>query len=91
MQSFTFNKRQDVLIPEINNFKPFMDKDGNVITGDRLIRAMAKTIDKWESKNKMPVPIPDQKFIAWVRQASKMLDEGKSSEEIFKQTLVPMH
>lgn len=91
MQSFTFNKRQDVLIPEINNFKPFTDKDGNPVTGDRLIKVFAKTIDKWEKQNKMPVPIPDQKFISWVRQSAKMIDEGKSSEEIFKQTIVPMH
>lgn len=91
MQSFSFNKRQDVLIPEINNFKPFMDKDGNAITGDRLIKIMAKTVDKWETKNKMPVPIPDQKFIGWIKQAAKKLEEGMSSEDIFKQTIVPMH
>ena len=89
MESFTFNKRQDVLIPEINNFKPFMDKDGNAITGARLIKIMAKTVDKWEKKNNMPVPIPYQKFIAWVKQAAKELENGKSSEEIFKRTIVP--
>jgi len=91
MQSFTFNKKENILIPEVNNFKPLTDKDGKPIVGDKMILGMANVIRKWEEKRKRPVPIPDQKFLAWVLQTAKAISNGESSEEIFQKTLVPFH
>lgn len=91
MQSFSFNRKENILIPEVNNFRPFTDKNGHEVSGDNLLKSMAKIVEKWETKNKIPVPIADQKFVAWIKQAKIMLDSGMSSDEIFKRTLVRMN
>lgn len=88
MQKFTFNKKQDLLIPETNMFTPLKNSKGETLSGDETIKRFAKIIDKFERTYNRPVPIAQQNFIAWVKQAKRMLDEGKTSEEIFAQTLV---
>lgn len=88
MQKFSFNKRTDVLMPETASFRYIKDKNGNNVVDDKLILLMANICDKWEEKNKMPVPIPEQNFIAWLRQARDMIKEGKSSEEVMRRTLI---
>ncbi len=88
MEKFTFDKRKEVMFPNSAFFDAPKDSKGNELDGDSLIKTMAGIADKWVTKNKCPVPIPDQKFIVWLRQTRDSLNAGKSSEEIFKQTLV---
>lgn len=90
MNKFTFNDRKEVIVPDSNNYVPFKDKDGKELKGDDLVKRMASIAENFESTNKRPVPIAEQNFIAWLKQAKKMLDEGKTSEDIFAQTLVPL-
>lgn len=87
MQKFSFSEKRNVLIPNQKVYKEFYDKDGKPLSGDGLIHAMAAMADKWEKQTHTPVPIPEQEFVAWIKQASKLLKEGKTSEEIFKQTI----
>lgn len=79
--------RNNVLIPTNTSPKCFKDKQGNDLSGDDLIRAFCKVIEKHDKAGK-PVRIPDQKFISWLRQAGEMLSQGKTSEEIFQATIV---
>lgn len=66
--------------------KYFLDKDGNKIVGDELIHKMAKIATEFEKKGKA-VPISSQRWVAWIKQFSKKLNEGKSSNEIFESTV----
>lgn len=88
MQKFTFTERKDLLIPNTPMSRPLCDKDGRELSGDDLIRVMADMAEQWQKDTGCPVPIPEQQFVAWVRQASNMLDQGMSSEEIFKKTII---
>lgn len=87
MQKFSFSQKKDVLIPQSDVFRPPLDKDGKPLNGDALLRTMANIATTFEEKNKKPVPIPDQKFVAWLKQAKKLMDEGMTSAEIFSRTL----
>lgn len=87
MQKFTFTEKKDLLIPNNNTFSPPLDANGQPLSGDELIKTFAKIVDKFETDNNRPVPIQDQRFISWLKQAAKLLNEGKSSEEIFKRTI----
>lgn len=87
MNKFTFNKKESLLIPNSGMYKPFKDKNGNELSGDNLIKSLVNVIKAYEKANK-PIPIPDQKFVAWLKQFGKMLNEGVSSEEIMNRTLV---
>lgn len=88
MRKFSFSEKKNMLIPNSPLLRPFYDKNGKELSGDEMIHIMANICNKWTKKTKVPVPIPEQKFIAWVKQASKMLNEGIKSEEIFKQTII---
>lgn len=88
MQKCSFTERKNVLIPNSPLSRPFYDADGNELSGDQLIKTMANMAITWEQKYKKPVPIPEQQFIAWLKQASNLLDKGMSSEEIFEKTLI---
>ena len=88
MRKFSFEEHKELLIPTGKNFVPFKDKNGKELDGDKLLLTMNNIIQTWETKYKRPVPIQNQKFIAWVKQAAAMLKQGKSSQEIFSQTLV---
>lgn len=88
MRKYSFNEKKNLLIPVNANMRPPLDANGRQIGGDELIKQFGKIITKFEEKNNRPVPIEDQTFIAWVKQACKMLDEGKTSDEIFNKTLV---
>ena len=87
MQQFTLTEKKTVLMPNSASFRPLKEADGTPITGDNLIRRFGHIIREFESKGR-PVPIPEQSFIGWIKQANKMLDEGKTSEEIFASTIV---
>lgn len=87
MQKFTFNKHEDLLIPSTSFFKPIKDSKGNILGGDDLMKIMENVADAYEKNEERPVPVPDQKFISWVRQYNKMRSEGNSSEKIFQRTL----
>ena len=87
MQKFTFSEKKTLLIPNSASFRPMKEKDGTPIVGDNLIRRFGQIITEFENKGR-PVPIPEQSFIGWIKQANRMLDEGKSSEEIFAATVV---
>lgn len=87
MQKFTFSEKKTLLIPNSATFRPMKDKDGKPIMGDALIRRFGKIIEQFEKKGR-PVPIPEQEFVGWIKQANKLLDEGKTSEEIFAMTIV---
>ena len=88
MQKYSFTEKKDLLIPNTLMSRPFYDKDGKELSGDELIKVMARIADKWQNDTRRPVPIPEQQFVGWVRQASKLLDEGMSSDEIFRKTLI---
>lgn len=88
MQKFTFNRKKDIMIPETNNFSALKDKDGKVLDGDEVIKRFANIAVKYETTYNRPVPIANQKFIAWLKQAKRMLDNGETSEMIFQKTLI---
>ena len=87
MQKFSFNKREDLLIPATSFFRPIKDGNDKPLSGENLLKAMEKIADKYETENERPVPIPDQKFLAWIRQYNKMASEGMASEKIFQRTI----
>lgn len=88
MQKYSFTEKKGVLIPNSPMSRPFYDKDGKELSGDELIKVMANMADTWEKERGCPVPIPEQQWIAWVKQASNLLDQGMNSEEIFKKTII---
>lgn len=79
--------RDNTLIPTNTAPRAFKDKHGNDLSGDDLLRAFGKVIAKHDKKG-IPVRIPDQKFVSWLRQANEMLSAGKTSDEIFQNTIV---
>ena len=88
MQKFTFSEKKTLLIPNTNTFRPPLDKNGRPIPPDDLLRTFGKIVTAYEKKTGKPVPIPDQKFVGWIKQFCNQLDSGKTSEEIFKSSLV---
>ena len=88
MQKFSFKENKDVLIPESNNFQNFKDKNGNPIVNDALICKFADIAESYETKNRQPVPIEQQSFILWLKEAAGFIRKGGSSEEFFKRTIV---
>lgn len=88
MNKFTFKEQKDLLLPQTGTQVAFKDKDGKPLSGEELLRRMAVAAEKWEQTEHKPVPIPEQKFIAWLKQGKKCLDEGMSSEEYFEKTLI---
>lgn len=88
MHKFSFKEKKDLIFLEGASFRPPLDKNGNVMSGDDFLRALGTIAETWEKKNKMPVPISEQKFVAWTKQAKKMLADGISSDEIFSRTIV---
>lgn len=82
-----FSIKKDTLIPETFSNVMFKDKNGNELSGDDFIRMSAKHIKKFEDKG-IPVPVQNQKFVSWLKQADEMLSQGLSSDEIFEKTLI---
>lgn len=88
MQKFSFKTKKDMIMFENGTYKPFKDKNGNPLSGDELLKQMAVIATEWEKKYGQPVPIPEQNFVAWLKQGKAELDKGMSSEEYFRKTLI---
>ena len=88
MMKYSFEEKKDLLIPVNSNFKPPLDSKGNPLSGDDLLKKMANIAIVFQQKKGRPVPINDQKFVAWLKQAKNLMDSGKTSEEVFRSTLV---
>lgn len=88
MKKFTFKQEKDMLIPQTGTQVVFKDKDGKELSGEELLKRMAISASKWEKETGTPVPIPEQKFIEWLKQGKKALDDGMSSEEYFQKTII---
>lgn len=88
MQKFSFKQEKDLLIPETKNMVYPKDSKGNVLSGEEFVKKMAIIAKTWEDKFKRPVPIQDQKFVAWLLQTKNSMDNGKSFETILKETVV---
>lgn len=88
MQKFSFKTQKDLLIPQTRTIIAFKDADGNQLSGDELLKRMGNMCEKWESEVGMPVPIPNQRWIAWLKQAKRELDGGMSSDEYFKKSII---
>lgn len=90
MQKFSFREQKDMLFPETLNMVFPKDKNGNNLTGEEFIKKMANIVNKWEEKYNMPVPIQEQKFVAWLKQTKNFMDNGMSFEDVLKKTVVFM-
>ena len=88
MERFTFDRSHTLLTPNSAVFAPPTDSKGRELTPEQLISRMGKICEKWETTQKRPVPIADQKFVNWLKDAKKTIDDGKSIDEYFKETLV---
>lgn len=90
MEKFSFSERKDILIPNQNKMTTLKDENGNPIVGDNLLLKFANIAIEYERKNNAPVPIPDQTFVNWLKDGKKYIEEGGSSEDYFRKTLVKM-
>lgn len=89
MQKFSFKRNQEYILEDGAGFKQFKDENGNPIVGDEMLKKMAQIALTFEKKNGRPVPIQQQQFIAWLKQAKNLMDKGVSSDEIFRKTIIP--
>lgn len=88
LQKFSFKKNNEYILEDGAGFRQPKDEKGNPIVGDDLLRKMADIAVTFEKKNNRPVPIAQQNFIAWLKQAKNQMDKGVSSDEIFRRTIV---
>ena len=91
MEKFSFKQDRDLLIPNTKNMVFPKDENGREMSGDDFIRKMATIAKSWETKYQRPVPIPDTKFVAWLKQAKSMMDSGESYEDVLRRTVVFTH
>ncbi len=88
MKNIISGKKKKEIVSPITPVN-ILREDGTPVIGDDMIRMFDDFIGEVEKSGK-PVPMAEQNFIRWVKQARKLLDDGKSSEEIFKATIAPI-
>lgn len=91
MERFSFKQEKDLLIPNTKNMVFPKDENGREMSGDDFIKKMATIAKTWEDKHKRPVPIPDTKFVAWLKQVKNMMDNGETYEDVLRKTVVFTH
>ena len=90
MQKFSFKEQKDLLIPTTKNMVYPKDKNGRNISGDEFIKKMATIATTFERKFKRTVPIPNQDFVAWLKQTKRLMDEGMKFDDIMSMTVAPV-
>lgn len=85
---FSSLKKQEFIITDSKAFCPARDANGNVLSGDELIKKMADAAVRWEKTFNRPVPVPDQSFVAWLKQYKTMRDKGENPDDIIQKTVV---
>lgn len=90
MQKFSFKEQKDLLIPTTKNMVYPKDKNGRNLSGDEFIKKMATIAATFERKFKRPVPIPNQDFVAWLKQTKRLMDEGMKFDDIMSMTVAPV-
>lgn len=89
MKSFTFKRSQNVEVPETSTMRPFLDRHGNPLCGEEIVKRVASQIRKYEKDNDAPFPHPDRKFIDWWLQADEEIrTNGTSYADIVRKTVI---
>lgn len=87
MQKFSFREQKDLLIPTTKNMVFPKDKNGRNLSGDEFVKKMADIAVAFERKYHEPVPIPNQNFVAWLKQTKNAMDSGEKFEDILRRTV----
>lgn len=86
--AFTFKRQQSVEVPETATMRPFLDKNGNVLSGEEIVKRTASQIRKYEKENRKPFPHPDRKFIDWWLQAADEISNGATYADVVQQSVI---